>query len=253
MAVERKAEKKGERLAKRMAAAGVCSRREAEVLIDQGVVKVNGVKVTTPATLVGPDDQITVRGKEIAAPAPLRVFLFHKPVGLVTTARDEQGRPTVFDGLPPELPRLVSAGRLDLNSEGLLVLTTSGEFSRYLELPARGFARTYRCRVFGTLNDWDLERMAKGVTINGVRYGPMMIEIEKAGGASRNHWLRVTLHEGKNREIRRVFEHFSLAVNRLIRVSYGPFGLEDLPKGALVEVPMTFLRQNFSDFFKGGA
>ena len=244
-----KDEIKGERIAKRIAAAGICSRRDAEKLIDEGLVKLNGQKVTTPATLVTDTDKITVRGKTIAVPDRIRMFTFHKPVGLVTTTKDEQDRPTVFDGLPPELPRLVSVGRLDINSEGLLLLTTSGDLSRYLELPAREFPRTYRVRVFGEITDQKLDRISNGVNVNGVRYGPIDIDIEKPGAS--NAWLKVTLHEGKNREIRKVMEHIGLQVNRLIRVSYGPFYLDDLPKGALVEIPMTQLRKKLPQFFDG--
>lgn len=242
---------KGERIAKRMAAAGICSRRDAERLIEEGVVKLNGVKVTTPATLVTDVDQITVRGKGIAAPSRLRVFLFHKPVGLVTTTRDEQGRPTVFEGLPPELPRLISVGRLDLNSEGLLIMTTSGEFSRYLELPVRGFERTYRVRIFGHLSERDVERLARGVKVEGVKYGPVIVVPEKGKEKpdSSNAWVYVTLTEGKNREIRKVFDYVGVQVNRLIRVSYGPFELGTLPKGALTEVSTTFLKKNFPTFY----
>ena len=241
-------QKQGERIAKRIAAAGICSRRDAERLIDEGVVKLNGVKVTTPATIVTDTDIISVRGKKIAEPEKkIRVFRFHKPVGLVTTARDEMGRPTVFDGLPPELPRLVSVGRLDLNSEGLLLMTTSGELSRFLELPARQFARTYRVRVYGKIDHNRLEKLANGVTVEGVRYAPIEAIVERGQGM--NNWLRVTIHEGKNREIRKVMAHLGLQVNKLIRLSFGPFELDDLPKGALREVPMGFLKRKLPEFF----
>lgn len=241
----------GERLAKRMAAAGLCSRRAAEELIAQGVVKVNGVRVTTPATCVVATDRITVRGKELPAPSDIRVFLFHKPAGLVTTARDEQGRATVFDGLPPELPRLISAGRLDLNSEGLLVLTTSGAFARHLELPATGLPRTYRVRIFGDLRPEMVARLARGIRVDGVSYGPVEVVPERGprGETSRNQWVRVSLREGKNREIRKVFGAFGIEVNRLIRLSHGPFELSDLPRGALVEVTLGFLKKHFPEFF----
>lgn len=241
---------KGERIAKRIASAGVCSRRAAEDLIAQGLVKVNGVAITTPATLVVDTDKVTVRGRDIGTPAKLRVFLFHKPTGLVTTARDEQGRPTVFDGLPPELPRLISVGRLDLNSEGLLILTTSGELSRYLELPARGFIRTYRVRVFGTISERMIDRLAQGPYVDGVQYGPIMVEFEKKKGDAQNQWVRVSLSEGKNREIRKVFASAGLQVSRLIRLNYGPFELGAIPRGALTEVPMGFLKKHLADFFK---
>ena len=238
---------KGERIAKRIAAAGICSRRDAERLIEEGCVKLNGEKVMTPATLVGPDDKITVKGKAISAPQAVRVFAFHKPVGLITTTKDEEGRPTVFDGLPAELPRLVSIGRLDINSEGILLLTTSGELARYLELPARGFARVYRVRVFGEVGAGKLDRLKNGITVEGVRYGPILAEIERSG--SKNAWLRVTIHEGKNREIRRVMEHIGLQVNRLVRVAYGPFELGSIPRGAIMEIPLTFVKQRLPGFF----
>ena len=237
----------GERIAKRIAQAGICSRREADRLIEQGSVKLNGVRVETPATLVLPEDVITVKGKKIEGPTPLRVFCFHKPVGLVTTHKDEHDRPTVFEGLPKNLPRLISIGRLDLNSEGLLLLTTSGDLARYMELPVQGFTRTYRVRVHGKLQLGRLERLKNGVTVEGVRYGPIEVHVEKQGVT--NAWLIVTLHEGKNREIRNVMTHLGLEVNRLIRVGYGPFDLGDLPKGAMIEIPMTILRKKLKGFF----
>lgn len=238
---------KGERIAKRMAASGLCSRRDAEKLILDGKVKVNGVKITTPATLVNDDDDIVVVGKKLAPASKIRVFKFHKPVGLVTTARDEKGRETVFSGLPKNLPRLVSVGRLDLNSEGLLLLTTDGGLARYLELPARGLARTYRVRVFGKIEPERLQNLQHGINVNGVKYGPIEVEVGKSQAS--NTWLKVTLAEGKNREIRKVMAHLGLQVNRLIRDSFGPFALDDLPKGALVEVGMTFLKKNLPDYF----
>lgn len=238
----------GERLAKQMARAGACSRREAERWIEEGRVKVNGLKVTSPALNVTESDQISIDGKPLSAPEKTRLFLFHKPAGLVTSARDEKGRETVFSGLPAELPRLVSVGRLDLNSEGLLLLTNDGGLARHLELPAQGLARCYRARVHGT-PDWEkLEALQNGITIAGVRYGPIEITPDSAARGS-NAWMIVTLHEGKNREIRKVMEHFGLAVNRLIRLSYGPFELGTIPKGALKEVPLGLLKRLVPDYF----
>jgi 23S rRNA pseudouridine2605 synthase len=230
-----KNEKAGDRIAKRIAQAGICSRRDAERWIAEGRVKVNGVVLKTPATLVTDRDMVMVDGKKLKAPDPVRLFRFHKPVGLVTTASDELGRPTVFEGLPEELPRMHSIGRLDVNSEGLLLLTSDGELKRYLELPARGFDRIYRVRVFGTLDEERLDRLKNGINIDGVRYGPIEIQVKR--GANANSWLMVKLQEGKNREIRRVLGHLGLQVNRLIRERFGPFELGDLPKGALVEIP----------------
>ncbi len=223
------------RLAKRMADAGLCSRRAAEELIRAGVVTVNGTRIHTPATVVQETDLVTVRGKALPSIAAPRLFAFHKPVGMVVSTTDEQNRPTVFDGLPPDLPRLISVGRLDVNSEGLLLLTTSGALARHLELPATQLARTYRVRTFGDLGDEAVAQLNRGVVVDRVRYGP--IQVAPDGGVGRNRWWRITLHEGKNREIRRVLSHFGVQVNRLIRLSYGPFGLEDIPKGALIEVP----------------
>jgi 23S rRNA pseudouridine2605 synthase len=238
----------GERLAKRMAGAGLCSRREAERLIADGLVKVNGVVVTTPAINVTTNDKIVVRGKTVEAPQTLRLFLFHKPRDMVVSRHDEQGRLTVFDGLPADLPRLISVGRLDVNSEGLLLLVTQGALARYLELPSTGLDRTYRVRVFGTLTAVELERAQRGLTIEGVRYGPITITPERLA-SGQNQWLRVSLREGKNREIRKVMAHFGLAVNRLVRLSYGPFELGDLPRGALVEVPTGRLKRLLPSFF----
>lgn len=238
---------KGERIAKRMAAAGLCSRRDAERWIAEGRVAVNGRRITTPATLVSDTDRIVVNGKVLGAPSPVRLFRFHKPAGLVTTTADEKGRATVFDGIPKDLPRLVGVGRLDLNSEGLLLLTTSGELARYLELPTRGFERQYRVRVFGTLHPDRLDRLKNGITVDRVRYGPIDVEIGNQTGS--NTWLRVALTEGKNREIRKVLSHLGLQVNRLIREEYGPFKLDDLPKGAILEIPPGTVKRVLAGFF----
>ncbi len=228
-----------ERIAKRLAALGVCSRRDAEKLIAQGRVAVNGAVLTTPATLVAASDILTLDGKPIAAPArahPL-LYRYHKPKGLITTHKDEKNRPTVFASLPPELPRVISVGRLDVNSEGLLLLTTSGALSRALELPKHALKRSYRVRVNGQITEAQRALLGRGITVEGVRYQPISVgvETEKTGG--RNRWLSVTITEGKNREIRRVFEHLDLPVSRLIRVAYGPFQLGDLAVGGLAAVP----------------
>jgi 23S rRNA pseudouridine2605 synthase len=238
----------GERIAKRIAGAGLCSRREADQWIADGLVRVNGQVITSPVLDVTLDDKITVRGKSLPAPLPPRLFAFHKPVGLVVTQKDEKGRQTVFSGLPKSLPRLVSVGRLDLNSEGLLLLTTSGELARYLELPKTGMSRVYRVRAHGPIQRLNLNTLKRGVTIKGVRYAGMTVHIEKSGQS--NHWLKVILHEGKNREVRRVLEHFGLQVNRLIRQSYGPFGLSDIPKGAMVEIPVAQMKKKLPGFFE---
>jgi 23S rRNA pseudouridine2605 synthase len=250
MTQEGKEQNKGERIAKRMAAAGLCSRRDAERWITEGRVKVNGAVLKTPAILVQDSDKIMVDGKLLKPPADIRLFKFHKPVGLVTTTADEKGRATVFSGLPADLPRLVAVGRLDLNSEGLLLLTTSGELARFLELPARGYERRYRVRAFGYIQPDKLEKLQRGITVEGVRYGPIDAHIIKKNGA--NTWMMVTLTEGKNREIRKVLAHLGLQVNRLIREDYGPFTLGDLPKGALVEVPPGSLKRALPDFYQEG-
>ena len=233
---------KPERIAKVMAAAGLCSRRDAERWIAEGRVRVNGNTLDTPATLVSNADVIEVDGKKIKQQQPdtPRVWRYHKPRGLITTHRDEKDRPTVFEHLPKSLPRVVSVGRLDLNSEGLLLLTTSGALARALELPQHAQKRTYRIRVNGTPTDKHLHMMSRGVSIEGVTYKPFHIiaESEKSG---RNQWLTVTLTEGKNREIRRVFEHFGYPVSRLIRTAYGSFELRDLPEGEVKEVPATIV------------
>ena len=224
----------GERIAKRMARAGVASRRDAERMIEAGRVAVNGKRLDTPAFKVVPADRVTVDGKEIAEAEPARLWRYHKPVGLVTSARDEKGRATVFDRLPPDLPRVMSVGRLDLNSEGLLLLTNDGELKRKLELPSTGWLRKYRVRVHGTPSDTALKRLRDGITLDGERFKPMTVTMDRQQGA--NAWLTLGLREGKNREIRRAMEAIGLTVNRLIRVSYGPFQLEDLAVGAAVEV-----------------
>lgn len=231
----------GERIAKVVARAGVCSRREAERQIEQGRIAVNGIVLTSPACVVTETDVVTVDGKPLPAKEKTRVWRYHKPAGLVTTRKDPQGRPTVFDSLPDTMPRVISIGRLDLNSEGLLLLTNDGEFARQMELPSTGWARRYRVRIHGEITPEMIDRLAKGVTINGVRYAPAQVTVDKKQGT--NTWLTVSLKEGKNREIRRLMESFNLPVTRLIRVSYGPFQLGNLERGAVDEISGKTLRE----------
>jgi 23S rRNA pseudouridine2605 synthase len=233
-------ETRGERIAKWLARAGVASRRDAEKIIKEGRVRLNGRTVETPATFVTAGDAVVVDGKPVPPPERSRLFRYHKPPGLVTTHRDPQGRPTVFEKLPPGLPRLISVGRLDLTSEGLLLLTNDGELARRLELPANGWARRYRVRVHGHVDEAALARLREGVTVDGVDYGPIEAGLDSRQGA--NSWLTVVLREGKNREIRKVMQHLGLSVTRLIRVAHGPFKLGDLPRGAVEEVNPKLLR-----------
>ena len=226
--------KKQERIAKRISAAGLCSRRDAERWITDGRVSVNGKVLKTPAYLVGDNDLIKIDGKTIPSKPTTRVWLYHKPVGLITTARDPQGRPTVFSALPKDMPRVISVGRLDLNSEGLLLLTNDGEWARKMELPSSHLKRTYRVRVHGKIPPDLIEQLAKGRTVAGVRYAPCKVIIEKGTGS--NSWLIMTLEEGKNREIRKLMSSFGIQVARLIRISYGPYELNDLGKGKVKEV-----------------
>lgn len=236
-----KAPERGERIAKRIARAGLCSRREAERWILEGRVAVDGTVIESPALDVTPAQRVTVDGKPLPEPEPTRLFRWHKPRGVVTTSRDPEGRPTYLERLPPGLPRLVPVGRLDLNSEGLLLLTNDGELKRRLELPATGWTRRYRVRAFGTVDEPALARLRDGITVDGVTYGPIEARLDKVQGA--NVWLTVALKEGKNREVRRVLEHLGLKVNRLIRIAYGPFQLGNLPVGAIEEVPRKVLRE----------
>lgn len=225
---------KGDRVAKLMARAGLCSRRDAERWIAEGRVQVDGKTIDTPATVVDDPARIHVDGKPLPQAGTARVWRYHKPPGLVSTHKDDQGRPTVFDNLPANLPRVVSVGRLDLNSEGLLLLTNDGALAREMELPSTGWVRTYRVRVFGFVTQEILDTLKDGVTVDGVRYEPIDAKIEKVTG--RNAWLIVSLTEGKNREIRNVMRHLDLHVNRLIRQAYGPFRLGDLARGEVREV-----------------
>lgn len=232
---------KGERIAKVIARAGICSRREAERLIAEGRVAVDGQRLDGPAVNVTAAQRVTIDGEALPAPAPPRLWRYHKPKGLITSTRDPQGRPTVFASLPPELGRLLSVGRLDLNSEGLLLLTNDGALKRRLELPASGWIRRYRARVHGRVEPRKLAGLARGVRVDGVDYGPIRAELERQTAS--NAWLKLALTEGKNREVRKVLEHLGLAVNRLIRVAYGPFQLGRLPRGALDEVPAKVLAE----------
>lgn len=240
-ATETKDTPEGERIAKVLSRAGVASRREAERLIELGEVKVNGKVITSPALNVTPKDRITVRGEPVAEPEPPRLWLYYKPEGLVTSASDEKGRDIVFDHLPEDMPRVMSIGRLDLNSEGLLLLTNDGELKRKLELPSTGWLRKYRVRVKGNPTEPEIEPLRKGITVEGDRFQPMEVKIDRHQGA--NAWLTVGLREGKNREIRRAMNHIGLTVNRLIRISYGPFRLNELQPGEVEELKPRVLRE----------
>ncbi len=218
-----------QRIAKVMARAGLCSRREAERWIAEGRVSVNGSVLKTPAFEVGPKDTVVVDGRPLPAAEPVRLWRYHKPKGLVTTHADPQGRPTVFDNLPDGLPRVVSIGRLDFNTEGLLLLTNDGKLARHLELPATGWLRRYRVRAHGRVSQAELDSLKNGIEIEGVRYGAIEAAVESVQGG--NMWLTIAIREGKNREVRKVLGTFGLEVNRLIRVSFGPFQLLDLAPG----------------------
>ncbi len=234
-------EARGERIAKWLARAGVASRRDAEKLIAEGRVKLNGKLVASPATFISAEDAIEVDNRLVAQPQRTRLFRYHKPDGLVTTHKDPEGRPTVFDKMPPGLPRVVSVGRLDLTSEGLLLLTNDGALARRLELPSNGWIRRYRVRVFGHPEPADLAALAQGITIDGVHYASIVAEVDARQGD--NAWLTISLQEGKNREIRRVLAHLGFRVSRLIRLAYGPFQLGSLPRGAVEEVNAKVLRE----------
>lgn len=231
----------GKRIAKVIARAGVASRREAERLIDAGRVKVNGKRVDSPALNVVETDRVEVDGTLLAAPEAPRVWLYHKPAGLVTTARDEQGRRTVFDALPEGMPRVMSVGRLDLNSEGLLLLTNDGGLKRQMELPSTGWLRRYRVRVHGHPSEEAMERLRAGIELEGERFRSMQVTLDRVQGA--NAWLTIGLREGRNREIRRAMEAVGCPVTRLIRVSYGPFQLGKLAEGAVEELRERVVRE----------
>ena len=224
-----------QRIAKVIARAGVCSRRAAEVLIESGKVTVNGTKITSPALNVTASDIITVDGKPIEKAEEIRIWRYHKPAGLITSYKDTSGRPTVFANLPRSLPRVISVGRLDFNSEGLLLLTNDGEAARFMESPSTGWKRKYRVRVHGEITPEIIGRLKKGIHIDGIKYGSAELTVEKKQGT--NTWASVTITEGKNREIRKMMEFFGLSVTRLIRISYGAFQLGNLGKGEVDEVP----------------
>jgi 23S rRNA pseudouridine2605 synthase len=237
--------KGGERIAKAIARAGLASRREAEAWIAAGRIAVNGVTIASPALDVTPDDRVTVDGNPLPQRERTRLFLYHKPRGLVTTHADPQGRPTVFASLPKNLPRLISVGRLDANTEGLLLLTNDGGLARALELPATGWLRRYRVRAHGRVRPDALDRLRSGITIDGVRYGAIEATLDREQGA--NAWLTFAMREGKNREVKNVLGHLGLRVNRLIRVSFGPFQLGELPEGGLEEVHTRHLREQLGE------
>lgn len=234
-----------ERIAKFMARCGYCSRREAERIIAEGRVAIDGKIIDTPALKVSGDNEVKVDGNVLSPPDHLRVWLFHKPLGAVTTNKDPEGRKTVFDLLPPKLPRVISVGRLDINSEGLLIMTNSGAFARHLELPKNEWERTYRVRVYGRLDQKKLKSLKKGCTVDGVRYQGIDVKVDSQGNT--NSWLTVSLKEGKNREVRKVMEFCGLKVNRLIRVAYGPFELGDLPIGQIKEVSDRVVKEQFGN------
>ena len=231
----------GERIAKYLARAGVASRRDLERMLTEGRVKVNNAVVTHPATFVTEADLIQVNGTLIDPPERTRLWRYHKPDGVVTTHKDPQGRPTVFEKMPPGMKRVISVGRLDLNSEGLLLLTNDGGLARRLELPSTGWLRRYRVRVHGEVEPAALQALSHGVTIEGVKYGPIEAGLDSRKGS--NAWLTVSIHEGKNREIRRVMAHLNLGTTRLIRIAYGPFQLGNLERGAVAEIPPKILRE----------
>jgi 23S rRNA pseudouridine2605 synthase len=230
----------GDRIAKVLSRAGIASRREAERMIEAGRVSVNGKTITSPALNVTDADRIVVDGKMVGEPDPPRIWLYHKPAGLVTTERDEKDRPTVFASLPENMPRVMSVGRLDLNSEGLLLLTNDGEVKRKLELPSTGWLRRYRVRINGSVSEARLDELREGITVEGVTYQPMVVTFDRQQGA--NAWLTVSLREGKNREIRRAMGEIGVTVNRLIRVSYGPFQLANLKQGEVEELKQRVVR-----------
>ena len=247
-------------MAKALARAGVASRREVERLIGEGRVALNGRALNTPAVKIGPSDILTVNGEVVGAAEATRVWRYHKPNGLLTSNSDPKGRPTVFEHLPEGLPRVISVGRLDLNSEGLLLLTNDGELARALELPSSGWVRRYRARAYGRVDQAKLDRLAEGVTVEGVAYGPIEAKLDKVqhrssegpGGKDlhgpANVWITIGLTEGKNREVRRVLEHLGLKVNRLLRLAYGPFALSTLGVGAVEEVGPRVIREQLAEF-----
>jgi 23S rRNA pseudouridine2605 synthase len=234
-------ERPGERIAKAIARAGLCSRREAERWVEDGRISVNGIKLESPAFNVTPHDRISVDGRPVDAPDAPRLWRYHKPDGLVTTHSDPQGRETVFEHLPEDLPRVISVGRLDLSSEGLLLLTNDGGLARSLELPSTGWLRRYRVRAYGRVSQTELSQLADGITVDGITYGPVEAILDRA--ETSNAWITVSIREGKNREVRRVLEAIGLKVNRLIRVSYGPFQLGKMPPGTVEEITPSAMKE----------
>ena len=237
-----------ERIAKFLARSGVCSRREAEELINQKRITVNGETIETPAFNVNGDEDIRFDGEKIKKKDKTRLWLYHKPSGLITSHKDEKDRDTVFANLPAGLPRVISVGRLDLNSEGLLLLTNDGTLSRALELPENGWSRRYRVRVHGFIDEKKLKSLEKGTTIDGIEYAPCKITVDSKQGT--NAWLTISLNEGKNREIRKLMNSIGLSVARLIRLSYGPFQLGSLKKGEIREVPQKVLKEQLGKIFE---
>lgn len=234
-----------ERIAKFMARSGVCSRRQAEEYIKQKRVSVNGELVQSPAFNIDGTEAILLDGEKLPQIQQTRLWLYHKPVGLLTTHKDTHNRPTVFEALPPDMPRVISVGRLDVNSEGLLLLTNDGNLSRKLELPQNGWSRRYKVRVHGKVELEKLAELEKGALIDGVQYGPVKIEQISQNGS--NSWFLITLNEGKNREIRKLMKSVNLEVARLIRLSYGPFQLGNLKKGEVKEVPQKVIKEQLGD------
>ena len=242
-------ENKGERIAKKLARIGIASRREVERMIADGRVAVDGTILASPALNVTDAHKITVDGKPVGVADEPRVWRYHKAAGTLTTNSDPQGRPTIFERLPPELPRVVTVGRLDFNTEGLLLLTNDGGLARHLELPQHAWIRHYRVRVYGKISPARLKALEDGVTIDRVHYEPIKVEVEHEKQEGHNSWLSVSIKEGKNREIRKVMEHLDLQVTRLLRVAFGPFQLGKLPRGGVEEVPKRVLRESLGKFF----
>jgi len=244
---ESKEPNKGQRVAKVMARAGLCSRRVAETWVAEGRVKVNGDYITTPATLIKDGDELIVDDKIVQGAEKTRLFIFNKPAGYLTTNKDPKGRDTMFDLLPDDIPRVVTVGRLDMNTEGLILLTNDGELARYLELPKNKIERTYRVRAHGRVTQDRLDKLKLGMVVDKVRYQIKEAKLDKTQGA--NNWIEITLEEGKNREVRKVMEAIGLSVNRLIRVSYGPFHLGKLPNKALLEIKTSKLKSLLPEYF----